>query len=784
MLTSLDTRKVPAIGPPDAKIMIVGEAPGETEEREGLPFVGLSGKMLDTMLREAGTERAQCYITNVVDQRPPDNNFEVFYDEDGEPTKLLTANIERLRQEILAVKPNVIVCLGNEPLSAVAGKRGISKWRGSIIPGTLVPGTKVVGTYHPAAVGRMYEWRPVAVMDLVRAVEQSTYPELQLTQRTLRVGLPFEELRAELERLRGLGPDERISFDIETAARQVTCIAFSDRADGAVCVPFWWDGKSCWPEDEELRLWELVTQVLGNSAGKIVQNGGYDLLFLRDVMSIEVNNLYMDTMLAHHAVYPEFEKGLDFLCAMYTDQPYYKDGLHAKDPMAYWRYNALDACVTFEVAECLEKELREFRTDRFYFTYVHKLIHPLIEIGAHGIKIDLAKREAAIKEYMLKLIEAQVKLDATVGHPLNVHSPKQMMKFLYEELPNTRQTKSRKKRGSDEYKETQTSDAATIAKLAKESPHPAYDLILEIRERKKILSTYLEASVDSDGRMRTSYNIAGTRTGRLSSRETIYGTGLNIQNVPPGLARSLFVPESGATFIQGDLSQAEARVVAYLAEDERLIRVFAEGGDIHRKNASIIFNKSEEMVTDTERQLAKKIVHASNYGMGPRRFREVVREEVDVEISEAEARRLLSLYFSQFHGIPRWHMNVQAQIRKNRTLVTPYGRKRMFFGYVGDDLFKEAYAFIPQSTVSDHLNHSLLGLYERFGQEPGRGARVAAQIHDALIVECPDAKVGDTIDVMKYFMERPIIIAGRECMIPADFKVGKSWDGLTKYAQP
>lgn len=768
-------REVQAIGPPDARILIVGEAPGEQEDKEGQPFVGTAGRMLDTMLREAGTDRAECYITNVVNQRPPANNFEVFYDDAGKPTELLRRNIERLHAEIAAVNPNIVVCLGNEALQAVTGKRGITKWRGSM---HIVGGRKVIGTYHPAAIARMYSWRPVAVMDLTRAVDESRTPSAALTERNLAVGLTFEQLAERLQELSMLGPSERVAFDIETAAGQVTCIAFSHRRHDAVCVPFWWDGRSLWSEEQEVELWRLVVKTLGSPARKVVQNAGYDILFLRDKMGIEVTNLWMDTMLAHHAVYPELDKGLDFLCSMYTDQPYYKDGINAKDATAFWRYNAMDACVTYEISEALEKELHEFGTYKFYFEYVHQLIYPLIEIGAAGIKIDEGLRETAIESYNEEIEAMQERLDTVAGHPLNVNSPKQMIKFLYEELPNARQMKSRKKRGSDEYKESETTDAATIEKLNRAAPHEAYELILGIRERKKILSTYLEAVVDDDGRMRTSYNIAGTRTGRLSSRDTIYGTGLNIQNVPAGISRRLFTADDGNIFIQADLSQAEARVVAYLAEDQRLIRVFQEGGDIHRKNASIIFSKTEEEVTPTERQLAKKIVHASNYGMGPRRFREVVAEESGIEISEAEAKRLLNLYLTQFHGIPRWHLAVQSQIRKNRTLRTPLGRKRMFFGYLGDDLFKEAYAFVPQSTVSDHLNQSLLRLYERFRTAPGIGARIVMQVHDALIVECLKGKEATVIDMMKYEMERHIMINSMECYIPADFKVGPNWDEL------
>ena len=385
-------------------------------------------------------------------------------------------------------------------------------------------------------------------------------------------------------------------------------------------------------------------------------------------------------------------------------------------------------------------------------------------------------------EYRTKIIELQNRMEELVGHKLNVNSPKQMQKFLYEELGNEKQTKVRKKKGADEKTTSVSTDAATLERIQAKSPHEAIPMVLEIRERQKLLSTYLEAAPDADGRMRTNYKIAGTKSGRLSASETIFGTGLNIQNVPAGPARRLFIADDGCSFVQGDLSQAEARVVAYVAGDERLIRVFTEGGDIHRKNASIIFSKPEEAVTDQERQLAKKIVHASNYGMGPRTFKETCWNELGMEMSQSQAQTYLNMYFAQFIGVPRWHTQIQSQIRKNRTLTTPYGRKRMFFGYVGDDLFREAYSFIPQAVVSDHLNMALIELFDLFNRNPGLQAQIVMQVHDSLMVQCPDSKVDTVMDLMKQYMDKPVPATRNSATfdIPVDFKIGKNWNDLKK----
>lgn len=768
----------------DRSIMLVGEAPGENEERDGSPFVGLSGRLLDSMLREAGIERHECYITNVVKVRPPANDFTVFYkDAKDTPTPELIEWRKVLYEEIKDQNPNVIVCLGNEALKALTGLSGIKKYRGSILGATLVRASgkpfKIVPTYHPAAVARMFEWRPVAVMDLRRAAECGKTDALEITHRDIRIDATFDELKEELIRLR-TKPEGAIAFDIETENRQVTAISFSDRRHHATVVPFFFDGRSCWSEQEEVELWQLITELLEDeSVGKIIQNMNYDVVFLKEIMGIETKGVVMDTMLAHHTVYPEFPKGLDFLCSMYTDQPYYKGDIKSMDPKVFFTYNGMDSAVTKEVAEELEKEMKDFGVDKFYHEFVHPLALTMMKISSRGILVDEKLRASAAQEYKDKIAEEQAMLDKAVGREINVNSPKQMMEWLYGDLKLPKQEKLRSKagEGEEEAKSTTTTDSATLQKFVRETGNQSIGLVVSIRERRKILSTYLEPAIDGDGRIRTTFSVAGTKSGRLSSSETIFGTGLNLQNVPKGIARRMYIPDPGRVFVQADLSQAEARVVAWLARETRLMDVFLGGGDIHRKNAATIFGKVEADVTSNERQLAKKVVHASNYGMGIRRFQEVCFEEVGLELSFADTKKLMNQYHAKFPGIHKWHLEVQAQIRKNRTLVTPHGRKRMFFGFLGDELFKEAYSYVPQATVVDHLNRGLIEFEEmtsRLGA--GLGAEALLQVHDSILIQCPPQRVAEVIELTKKCVGEGLEIEGMFCPIPLDFQVGRNWD--------
>jgi DNA polymerase I-like protein with 3'-5' exonuclease and polymerase domains len=242
----------------------------------------------------------------------------------------------------------------------------------------------------------------------------------------------------------------------------------------------------------------------------------------------------------------------------------------------------------------------------FYRNRMHPVIFPLLDMELKGVRFDTERRNYWRRVYRNQLKMLQERLTREVGHELNTASHKQMVDWLYKELELSKQYKLNKTTGNKGL----TADAEAIKKLQEESDHPGLKTVLDIREKNKIYTTYLGVRLDPDKRIRCSYNLTGTETGRLSSSATLRGTGTNLQNIPEGIVKQLFLADPGKVLINADLSQAEARVVAYLAREQRLIDVFDSGGDIHRKNAANIFNKAEEEVNKDERQLAKRVVHA------------------------------------------------------------------------------------------------------------------------------------------------------------------------------
>ena len=747
---------VKPIGPLNAKIAVVGEAPGREEDRMGMPFVGSAGKILNQMLEDAGITRGECYITNVMNIRPNDNDFGQFYEDKSrkKPIQELLDGYVRLQEEIRSVAPNVIIALGNEALKALTGITGITKYRGSILSWydeVTDNHFKVVSTIHPAAVMRNWEQRPLVIMDLARAKEESTSPGYnEMPRLWTKVG-SIEELRT---RIKNSLKAEYLSFDIETCNNQISCIGFATSSDTAYTIPIAMYDKSYWTPEQELEVWSLIKQLLESNIKKIAQNANFDMLYLYKTVGIKTKNLWMDTMNAHHTIYPELPKGLDTLCSIYTKQPYYKDMIRDN----IYKYNCLDAMVTYECAMAIEKELKEFGTHNFYHTYANYLIEPLLDMQIRGVKIDVKKRALAAEEMKKQIEEDQKKLNSAVGYDINVMSPTQMKNFLYSDLGFP--LKTNRKTGKV------TTNEGAIQALARAHPNPVFDIILKIRENRKLLSTYLEAPIDDDGRFRCSYLLSGTESGRISSRTSAFGTGGNLQNVPKGICREVFVPDEGMIFISADLSQAEARIVAYLAKEDRLIDIFERGGDVHAEVAASIFNKEIDAVTKEERNLAKRIVHASNYMMGPRQFAELIG------ISSIEAQNKLNTYHVTFPRIRLWHMEIERLLKRTRILETPMGRKRMFFGRWGNELLRDAISYIPQSTVADVTLTGMLNIY----RELPDNCNLVFNIHDEIVIQAPIAFADAMQKLMVKCMSVPVDVDGKDVIIPVNTSVGMNWN--------
>lgn len=328
-------------GRPPIRICFLAEAPSHEEVDQGCPLVGPSGRIFNAMLRTAGIDRGECLVTNVFDEKLPDNNVTAWCSptpvapSPGSYTwpRIGTAghlrpefypHLGRLRSELEQWQPHVVVPMGGTALWALTGKTEISALRGALQPATaLIPGKKLLPTFHPAAV--MHQWKlfPVVVGDMIKAAREAERgPLLVYPKRELLLAPTLEEIRQYEERIRA---SDLLSVDIETGWGQITCIGFAPDQEHAICIPFVdlrHPSRSFWPNVvDEAMAWAMIRAWLALPNPKVGQNfGSYDAFWLLNKMNLRINNYLHDTRLLHHALYPELPKSLGFMGAAYANQ--------------------------------------------------------------------------------------------------------------------------------------------------------------------------------------------------------------------------------------------------------------------------------------------------------------------------------------------------------------------------------------------------------------------------------------------------------------------------------
>lgn len=768
------SNRVEAVGPKDAMIMLIGEAPGAMEERDGLPFVGTAGKVLNGILQETDIERDKCYITNVSKKRPKNNDFRTFYAKKGTavfPSKYLNDCIAELHGEITEVQPNVIVPMGVEALRAVLGStyKGIGDYRGSIIlhPG----GRKIIPTYHPAAILRQWQWRPVTVQDFRRIRAESTFPGHQYTERTIYSLPPIDTIKSALEGI--LRTNLTIAVDVEVESDQICTIGIANSAGNAWVIPLWFqDIPNFWQPQEEMEILTLLKEILESpTVGKVFHNAMYDIAYLKRSFGICVSNIVMDTMLAFHVLYPELPKALAFLTSIYTDQPYYKFMRKTESHAEHMQYNGLDACVTYECFERLQEELASNDMSPFYYNFINQLIPFLNNVAQKGLLVDTSMVDILAKATKQTQAVLLTRIETAVGN-VNVNSPKQIQTLLYETLHLP--PKYRIRKGDDGKSKTLTSDEEALQELYDDTRNDVLHDILELRKANKFYSTYLKAKLD-DGRLLGSFNIAGTETGRLSSSQTPWSTGLNLQNIDPKFKVAI-IPDSGKLLGEFDFSSAENWIVAYLSRDTEMIQVLRQGKKFKVYVASILFNKPYEQVTENEAAIGKMVGHAMSYGMT------AFKLASELPTSIVEAKRLLSIMHNRFPKIGVWHREVQATLSKTRYLKTPIGRIRQFMGRWNQDLHKEAYAHIPQSTVSDLLLQQALLLPSEYATN--LGLDVLDVVHDSILFQAWTFKMDEACRYVKTVITRhKLRINHVDVTIPGIVKVGTTWGDMKPFLE-
>lgn len=735
-----ELKKIPAFGPERARIMLVGEAPGADEERDGRPFVGAAGKVLRQHLMEVGIDPQDCFMTNICKYRPPANKLEKFFLDGGVPNPLVLAGLTELKEEINRVRPNVIVALGNFAHWALTRKSywfdktkdgerirgfiGITDWRGSILPCTLVEGFKVVSTFHPSYINRegMKDHGTFKV-DLAKAKEQSAYPEIRRPNRQIILaereplqlvgfqdpdgrifetwadgkGLnpnltplwepaPFSRDQLRERVLEGLPqaadvnvlelPLRLLTTDIEMQGSKCHCVGVTNSKEWALVIP-----------TRNMGDLTYMQSIVCSGVGINAQNSMFDGGMLEWHLGMEIMpNVRFDTMFAAHSAEIELKKGLDYLVSVHTDMPYYKDmmGSEAWKAMAKGKVKqdptliyAYNGFDVWTQHEVAEVQIRDQLDDNG----VRKTF--LFEMALLVPLWHMSKRGIKI-DYDLIASKKEELTHETQRIAMDI--------LLMAGKPvNPRPSKEcswflYEKMGLVPIKQTKTGPstddktlaALGVAKGASEAQRRAVTLVRQYRVAANLMSKFFDIEFDSDGRMRGSYDPTKTVTGRLASRKFApTDKGTNQQNIPRDKrARRVFVADRGRMFFYADLERAESLVVAHITGDPRMLADHAPGVDAHRSLAAALYHIDLEEVTEDQRYLGKKTRHAGNYMQGAITFMKNFNQEAH--------KTGLSIDFKESQALIEGYRNLHPFLRKWwKDVESTLYRTRTLFNLLG-----------------------------------------------------------------------------------------------------
>lgn len=817
-------------GPKNAKIMIVGEAPGEAEAKTGKPFQGKSGQLLREELRKAGIEPDEVYITNVVKCRPPDNRTP--------KGKEQTACKKYLEYEIETIRPKHILTLGNPATKAVFGKAKITEVHGEL---QSKNGRVGMPAFHPAYILRDPSKAPIFAKDLKRFVDitEGKKRKISIDWRVIDRE-NFDQFLDEFRR------SKWYSFDVESTGLfphdpdkgHLTCMAFcldatmtswvlplyGPQGDFACRVPF--------PDhDSQTEILMAIEQIARRKLG-CGQFAKFDRMWIWKKYRVKFR-LNFDTGMASHTLDENSNHDLKGLASFYFDAPAYdlttseKQGFVEAEKL--YRYVAKDAYYTL-CLKTLFKERIDANADlaRLYYRLVMRAVNAFHSIEKNGLYVNRERFEKSERETAIELKSVKKQLNAMVAENdiklygkarrklVNWNSPKQVAQVLFGDF------------GLEPSVFTAGGDPSTAEATLVEikDQHPVANLLVRYRELEKFRGTYLEGwkELMVGDYVYFSYKLHGTVTGRYSSR---------LHQTPrDGTIRNVIDAPDGWTFVQGDFSQAELRVVAIIAREPELIKCFLNQIDVHWRTLMgvILSGAGGEYVQpaiDTAyklmlernpkakrpglpvaiewllkaghekcielwkgwkeaRKKAKGINFGFVYGMREKKFVEYAKLKYGFEPSLEEAETTRDAYFNLYRGLKPWHERQKKLVKADGFVTSFSGRRRRLPGIWSKDkgmvaeCERQAINSPIQGFIGDLKAMALVELVETL--DPNK-ARVVGEVHDSILFWVRTDLVNEQLRKIKAIMNRPALFDefAIDPLVPitSDFEVGPWGMGKT-----
>ncbi len=807
------------------KLIIVGQEPGWIEIAEGKPFVGPSGRLLDTSLDIHGISRDDLHITNATLCKAPTTASA------GDIKKAVVCCRGRLYNELTALRARHVVALGAQAFATLTGRfKGFTAWLGGPLRGAHLAIQKkkarplgetasfkdflIVPTYHPAFCLRSPYSTPAITIHIGRAwnlmrnkLQEWRWPDFYLW--------PTDSALLALAQLQL--SDEDISVDIETQGLnpredKIMCIGVSD-GNTTVCLP--WESyssgkngvvRALWETDIGKSCYDAMVRLLATKR-LVAHNGAHDVTGLNVQWNIGISDehYHFDTLLAHAVAAPRMPHGLGFVAGLEFHCPAWKaefgDETDLKGSAKFSQrkeerlrnYCAQDAFMTKLLQKRLSIRLDQTHRGWEQFATMMDKMRVGMKMTDVGVKVGTDRLERHRRDFTTRIDEAKKqfsdiakrvqtarsagqKKEQDANATINPNSPAQVGHLFFDVLgaAPSKYTDSGARSVDEEVLSNFCASYDERVRVAARS-------LLRYRRWAKLLRTYVEGlPLDHQQLVHAEWKVWGARTGRWASSP-------NLQNIPkpkyrvdevgrkvvavPGL-RDLFVPRPGTHLVECDYSQLELRIIALLARDPALLEAYRQGKDVHQENANALFQR--ENASPDERRLAKTFVYAVNYGGTPTEiWKRLVVDFPELTLTLVDY--LHDRWFTIHKEIYQWQQLLILEAKEKKYVECPISGRRQYYPDGKIDR-NEVLNFPIQGTGSDIIDGAIIRIAKRIDW---RDQKILLQGHDALIGEA-----SNWVDLAKIFkdeMEKPVTLNGETISFPVDVQASMvDWGNMVE----
>jgi len=819
------TKIVKGRGPAHADLLFLGEAPGREEDEQEKAFVGKAGRVLATLVKQAGLKPSEIYLLNACFCRPPGNRT-------PRPEELANCR-PNVIEIIKRVQPKVIVTLGVPALATLYRRMVL----GDVAGQTLVQedtGIPLVPTYHPAFVMRRWAATPMVVAHMQKAARLAKSGVGSQNMGDYAPILSLPDLRALRTYL--VGPEVKsFAFDTETTGLdwmrdELICITFSPNEGGVgYIVPILRQGwEPFWNDNEWAEVICLLREIFASDKPKQGQNAHFDVRFLErrqdeeiitaaTAFGLRVENLDQDTLFLSRALQENVSHHLTDLTAFWTDLPYYEEEVMQLSQrkrrmidvpdIITWKYGAADADVVARIAPQLQEKVNEQGSGWLLDNITTPLVRACWEMERRGVLVDTKLFKKLCTHYTGVAKKYEKQLQEVAGKKVSM-APAGLQQYLFKDLgfpiPNER-TDGAKGCGvcTKEHPciDHVTTDKAVLEALYAEHKHPAIPIILDLKGATKFYSTYLGGDtggygryICSDNRIHAHVKVSFADTGRHSYEKP------NLQNPPkdihiPELGlkdafRQLFIAPPGCVLMNADWSQLEVWVLGYQTGDPTLMGLLLGGEDVHTYVArklgeleiSDLFPNVGVGMDDQDwrqefgelRGKAKVFTFGINYGLTD----EGAASRLGCGMNESHA--LMGAYVTDiFPTLPAYFKEIERGMLTDYRIKNKFGRWRHFpeipilqiLGYKYDlqKLIRKGYNFPIQS--GGHDLHGRAHVVTEGAEELKGRANIILEVHDSLVFEAKAPSPEYTLEtawLIKNLWER----VAKETILPDGTKLG------------